>query len=49
MDLENNEFLQFAKCAQFEKLDYMIIGGGYVFEWLKQGYKRCRYLDKANT
>ncbi|MBE9465115.1 hypothetical protein ACFP1I_16135 [Dyadobacter subterraneus] len=31
MDLENNEFLDFTRCAQEHKLDYMIIGGFAMF------------------
>lgn len=31
MDLENNEFLGFTRCAQEYKLEYMIIGGFAMF------------------
>jgi hypothetical protein len=31
MDLENNEFLDFTRCAHTEKLEYMIIGGFAMF------------------
>jgi hypothetical protein len=31
MDLENNEFLEFTKCAHEQKLEYMIIGGFAMF------------------
>ncbi|MCF2444330.1 hypothetical protein L0657_10210 [Dyadobacter sp. CY345] len=31
MDLENNEFLEFTRCAQKYKLEYMIIGGFAMF------------------
>lgn len=31
MDLENNEFLDFTRCAYEEKLEYMVIGGFAMF------------------
>ncbi|MCF0042921.1 DUF6036 family nucleotidyltransferase [Dyadobacter fanqingshengii] len=31
MDLENNEFVQFTKCAQEQKLEYIVIGGFALF------------------
>jgi hypothetical protein len=31
MDLENNEFLEFTRCAHEQKLEYMVIGGFAMF------------------